>query len=152
MDIGLKFDCNSVNADEGYLLTEKQYKAIELLVEGELSKTKIAEQLGITRTTLHRRINDDRFATELQECSCEKKRQAQNFINSKALIAAKRYWALSECGDNRTKCAVLKDWLDRSTGKPNSKVSVEDLRQEQKEDFDIQAALAEIEKELQDTK
>lgn len=143
MDIGLKNDCEKVDPNEGYLLTEKQYKAIELLLEGNLPNTKIAEELGINRRTLQRWKNDKRFQAELQECTNENKRQTQNYINSKSLLAAKKLWALTDCGDNRTKYAALQDWLNRSIGKPQTKMIVEDNRDTQ-EDFDIQAALERI--------
>ena len=140
MDIGLKVDCNSVDADDGYMLTAQQYKAIEMLIDGGFSKTKIAEELGINRRTISRWCKDERFMAELQECADETKRQTINYINSKALLAAKKYWALTDSGDTRTKCAVLQDWLNRSVGKPNSKVELTDNREVQ-EDYDIQAAM-----------
>lgn len=144
MDIGLKKDCNSAKPDEGYCLTEQQYKCIEMLLDGELSKVDIAKELDISRPTLYRWLKDDRFLSELQELTNEQKRQTQNYINSKALMAAKKLWALTDSSDTRTKCAVLQDWLNRSVGKPAAKMEIEDKR-EHSEDYDIQEALERIE-------
>lgn len=143
MDIGLKLN---ENLSDAYLLTEQQYRAIEMLINGELTHSQIADEVGVHRNTICRWLRDDRFVAELQECANEKKRQTMNFINSKSLIAAKKLWALTDSGDTRTKCAVLQDWLNRAIGKPNSKVEITDNR-EQQEDYDIESAMKRLENE-----
>lgn len=139
LDLGLKRDCNDAYND-GYLLTEQQYKAVELLIEGEFTKTEVAKKVGISRNTLHRWLRDDRFVAELREIAEENKRQTIDYINSKSLLAAKRYWALSESGDTRTKEAVLRNWLDRSVGKPKANIEIE-TEKATKSDYDINEAL-----------
>lgn len=150
MDVGLKNDSNLVDDNEGYCLNEKQIKCIELLLEGELSATKIAEIVGVDRRTISRWKKDKRFIAELQECSNEVKRQTQNYINSKSLLAAKKLWALTDSGDTRTKVTALKDFLDRSIGKPQGKITIEDNKVEH-DDFDIQAELDRMEDKEDDS-
>ena len=144
LDIGLKKDCQSVKPDEDYALTEQQYKCIEMLISGELDKSAICRKLGISRPTIYRWLRDDRFLAEVRELTDENKRQTLDYINSKSLIAAKKLWALTDSGDTRTKCAVLQDWLNRSIGKPKTKMEIEDKR-EDAEDYDIKEALERIE-------
>lgn len=146
MDFGLKNSGKNIDPNEPYALSEKQYKAIELLIQGELQKGQIAEEIGIHRNTLTKWLKDERFLAELEECAAETKRQTMNYINSKALIAAKKYWALTDSGDTRTKCAVLQDWLNRSVGKPNAKVELTDNRDVQ-EDYDIEDAMKRLQEE-----
>jgi len=150
MDVGLKNDSNLVDDNEGYCLNEKQIKCIELLLEGELSATKIAEIVGVDRRTISRWKKDKRFQAELLECSNEVKRQTQNYINSKSLLAAKKLWALTDSGDTRTKVTALKDFLDRSIGKPQGKITIEDNKVEH-DDFDIQAELDRMEDKEDDS-
>ena len=145
-DIGLKYDCVDENAPDDYLLTAKQYNAIELLLSGE-DKSSVARSVGVSRQTLYRWLKDDRFVAELTDCTTEKKRQTINYINSKALIAAKKYWALTDCGDNRTKMGVLKDWLNRAIGAPASNVEITETK-DSSDDFDLDKALKQIQADM----
>ena len=58
-------------------------------------------------------------------------------------MAAKKLWALTDCEDKRVKVEVLRDWLNRSMGKPTAKVEMQDNRTES-DDFDFKAAIKEI--------
>lgn len=49
------------NTYDDYNLTEAQVKACVLLAEGKTPKTKIADDLGISRSTLYGWLNDDEF-------------------------------------------------------------------------------------------
>lgn len=128
------------------LLTAKQYQAIELLVEG-LDKTAIAKTVGVSRQALYKWLKNDKFVAELTEATNEKKTQTINYINSKALLAAKKYWALTDCGDNRTKMGVLKDWLNRAIGAPTSNTEITET-QDTSDDFDLNKALERIKKDM----
>ena len=146
MDVGLKKDCNTVDDNEGYCLNKKQLKCIELLLEGELPTTKIAEIIGVDRRTISRWKKDKRFSAELQECTNETKRQAQHYIDSRTLLAVKKLWALTDSGDVRTKEKAIIEWINRSLGKPQQIVTVANGGDNQT-DFDIQAELAKMEDE-----
>lgn len=128
------------------LLTARQYQAIELLVEG-LDKTAIAKTVGVSRQALYKWLKNDKFVAELTEATNEKKTQTINYINSKALLAAKKYWALTDCGDNRTKMGVLKDWLNRAIGAPTSNTEITET-QDTSDDFDLNKALERIKKDM----
>lgn len=133
-----------VNYDE-YKFSKKKRKAVELLINGDLTRSQIAEELGITRTTLYRWMNDERFQAELQKETDQIKRQAALFIDRKALKAAQKLWELTECGDNRTKDSAVNSILNRSIGKANTNITIEDNRENK--GFDLDAALAAIKAE-----
>lgn len=122
-------------------LTKKKQKALQLLIEGELGKAEIAKEIGVHRQTLWKWEKDPLFAAELQRQTEQMKTRAINYLNNKALVAAKKYWELTDCADNRTKANVLEDVLNRSIGKANTPISVEETTSE---GFDLKAALAEI--------
>ena len=123
-----------------YKFTKKKQKAVELLIEGDLTKKEIAEELGIARQTLHKWMNDERFQAELQKQTDQIKRQAALFIDRKALKAAQKLWELTECGDNRTKDSAVNSILNRSIGKANTNITIEDNRENKC--FDLAGALA----------
>lgn len=127
-------------------LNKRQLKAVEMLLNGELSKQDICEKLDISKMTLWRWEHDDVFQAELKKGTDELKAQAKRYIDSKAMQAAKKYWELAETADNRTKEAVLDNMLNRSIGRATTNISIEDNRDE--DGFDLQAALAEIRAEL----
>lgn len=130
-----------VNYDE-YKFSKKKRKAVELLINGDLTRSQIAEELGITRTTLYRWMNDERFQAELQKETDQIKRQAALYIDRKAFAAAKKLWELTECGDNRTKDSAVNSILNRSIGKANTNITIEDNRENK--GFDLAGALAAI--------
>lgn len=146
MEKGSKIVNRAKPIDEIDGLTAVQLKAIELLLDGELNKGQIAKEIGVHRNSITNWLKNDMFKAALEECATEKKKQTINFINSKALEAAQKYWALTDCGDNKTKCAVLQDWLNRAVGKPNSKVEFTDTRENQ-EDYDIESAMKRLQEE-----
>lgn len=125
-----------------YKFTKKKQKAVELLINGDLTKKEIAEELGITRQTLYKWMNDERFQAELQKQTDQIKRQAALFIDRKALKAAQKLWELTECGDNRTKDSAVNSILNRSIGKANTNITIEDNRENK--GFDLAGALAAI--------
>ena len=127
-------------------LTKKQHKAVELLLNGDLNKTEICSALGISKMTLWRWENDDRFQAELKKETDELKAQAINYINRKAVEAAKKYWELAETADNGTKEKALNSILNRSIGKASTNITIDDKRDD--DGFDLQSALAEIRAEL----
>ena len=125
-------------------LSELQIKCIEYLSSGKYPKTEIARILGIDRTTIYRWCKNDDFVAELNEATEDKKRQAINYINSKAYEAAVEYWKLCEqTTDKRTKEKALSGWLDRALGKSRQFVQFEDKR-DLSDDYDIQGALQEL--------
>lgn len=130
---------------DNYKFTKKKQKAVELLIEGDLTKTEIAKELGITRQSLHRWMNEKRFQEELQKQTDQIKRQAALFIDRKALKAAQKLWELTECGDNRTKDSAVNSILNRSIGKANTNITIEDSRENK--GFDLAGALAAIKAE-----
>lgn len=142
-------DLSPLNYDE-YKFSKRKRKAVELLINGDLTRTEIAAELGITRTTLYRWMNDARFQAELQKETDQIKRQAALFIDRKAYQAAKKLWELAECGDNRTKVNAVDSILNRSIGKANTNITIEDNRENK--GFDLMAALAEIESEKHENK
>lgn len=87
-------------------------------------------------------MNDERFQAELQKETDQIKRQAALYIDRKAFAAAKKLWELTECGDNRTKDSAVNSILNRSIGKANTNITIDDKRNAN--GFDLVAALAEI--------
>ena len=87
-------------------------------------------------------MNDERFQAELQKQTDQIKRQAALFIDRKALKAAQKLWELTECGDNRTKDSAVNSILNRSIGKANTNITIEDNRENK--GFDLAGALAAI--------
>ena len=140
----------SLSADNIFKITEKQQKAVELLACGQYTKKQIADELGIAPKTLWQWGKGEEFQAALKEAELEHKRRTLAFINSKAYDAAVELWKIcQQSTDHRTKEKALAAWLDRALGKPAqvTNVTVDDKTKTQ-DDFDIEAALAELKEQI----
>lgn len=126
-------------------LTEKQWEAVQMLLEGQLSKGEIADKLGIHRNTLTNWLRMDNFNAAVDECASEKYRQMVRYIGSKAPIALARLWKLAESSSDKRVCREIYTYfVDRAMGKVTAKIEMDDKRTNE-EDYNIMEALERIE-------
>ena len=140
----------SLDSGKVFNLSEKQEKAIEYLSTGKYTKREIAKELGVTPKTLWYWGKGEEFQAALKAAEDDQKRRTLAFINSKAYDAAVELWQIClSSKDHRTKEKALAAWLDRALGKPAqvTNVTVDDKSKTQ-DDFDIEAALAELKEQI----
>jgi transposase len=121
-------------------LTQQQLIAAQLIASGELDKTEIAKTVGVSRTSLYNWLNkNEEFKAEVNRLKHEVKSLGENLIAGKLVEAVKNYWQLIETTqDNRVKAEGYKYFIDRSLGKPTSKVDFEaGMKKEETVDEDI---------------
>jgi len=108
------------------MLDEKKLLAIQLLIEGNLSKTEIAEKCNKSRTWLYEYvINDYECKAELDRRLRDIKTLGEKEFNAKLGMAIDEYWKLIQTTqDTRTKEKALAYWIDRSLGKTATKIEV----------------------------
>jgi len=124
-------------------ITKKQLKCVEMLIKGEQTRTDIAKELGISRDTLYKWMKKDEFQAALQKRTDEIKRQAIQYLDSKSLDAAHKLWEVAESDkDTRSKLEAVNSVLNRSLGKGNQNITIEDNRENK--GFDLAGALAAI--------
>lgn len=127
-------------------MTKKKLKAVEMLIKGDLTRTDIAKELGISRDTLYRWMKEEEFMAALQKRTEQIKRQAIQFLDSKSYDAACTLWKVAESDkDTRSRLDAVNSILNRSIGKANQNITIEDNRENK--GFDLDAALAAIKAE-----
>ncbi|MGF7057200.1 phBC6A51 family helix-turn-helix protein [Brassicibacter mesophilus] len=127
------------------MLDQQKILAIQLLVDGELSRTDIAKKVGVSRQALYNWLDNDEFKAELNRRIQDRKVLCEKIIDSKLQDAVDKLWELQLSTQNsRVKAEVLKYFIDRALGKPASKLEMNDSR-ENKENITDNDILANIE-------
>lgn len=127
-------------------MTKRKLKAVEMLIKGDLTRTDIAKELGISRDTLYRWMKEEEFMAALQKRTEQIKRQAIQFLDSKSYDAACKLWEVAENDrDTRSRLDAANSILNRSIGKANQNITIEDNRENK--GFDLAGALAAIKAE-----
>ncbi len=100
------------------MLSAKQRKCIELLVQGELSQKEIAEEIKVSEQTICNWKKNDEFRSEYDNLMrvCIQSFAAKAFQTQKRLLNAK---------SEMVRYMVSKDILDRAGYKPIEKIEAE---------------------------
>lgn len=108
------------------MLDDKKILAIELLVDGELTKTEIAKRVGRSRNALYLWLDDDEFKAELDKRLQGRKSFVQKIIDGKLeFVMDKLYELAADSSNKRVQAQVCQYLADRSLGKPTSKHEIE---------------------------
>lgn len=106
-------------------LTQRHRKAIEMLIEGELSIDEIARNVKTTRQTLHNWRKDPDFEQEYNEQLNEIERRTKRRISRMVDAALTRQELILEKSRNDNAAAmVAKDILDRAGYAPDNSINV----------------------------
>ena len=106
------------------MLNETQIECIRLLVKGT-TKTDIAKELHINRTTVYDWLKLEEFKAELDKCQQEYLDSAIYKLKRAAPVAAdKLLELLSHSTFDKVKLDAAINVLDRTTGKATTKVEV----------------------------
>lgn len=99
------------------MLTAKQKKCLELLVNGEMSQKEIAEQIKVSEQTICNWKKNSEFVAEYEDLMrvCIQSFAAKAFQTHKKLLSAK---------SEMVRYMTAKDILDRAGFKPTEKVDV----------------------------
>lgn len=112
------------------MLDRRKLEAIELLVDGVETKKDIAEQIGVSRTTLYDWLKDPEFLLELGKSEQAAKHFTQQKINRKKDRLVEIIHEIAESSANdMARLNAAKDLLDRGHGKATSKVQFEEMTQ-----------------------
>ena len=100
------------------MLSAKQRKCLELLVQGELSQKEIAEEIKVSEQTICNWKKNDEFRSEYDNLMrvCIQSFAAKAFQTQKRLLNAK---------SEMVRYMVSKDILDRAGYKPTEKIEAE---------------------------
>lgn len=124
------------------MLTDKQNKAINMLFEG-MDKTRIAEELGISRTTLYKWFKDDDFIAERHRREQEFCKNALSDLKGNAKKLLDEVEKLAYTADSEAiRLQALQSLLDRIFGKASTKSEIS-IEKTTEKDIDL--------KELEDT-
>ncbi|WP_051263266.1 phBC6A51 family helix-turn-helix protein [Tuberibacillus calidus] len=108
------------------ILDDRKILAIELLADGEYTKTEIAKKCGIARQTLYDWLDNDLFRAELDRRLQQKKSLVQKKIDGKLdFVIEKLYELANDSSNKRVQAQVLQYLADRALGKPTSKHEIE---------------------------
>lgn len=107
-------------------LAKRQYYAIELMIEGDLTMDEIAKCVKVSRRTLYNWLDDEDFKSaydeQLNEIERKIRRRIANMAD-KALDAQERI--LSKSKNDVAAASVAADVLDRAGYKPDTAVKLE---------------------------
>lgn len=96
-------------------ITKRHRKAIELLIDGKLTKEEIAKIVNVSRTTLYNWLADDNFNEELEEQIAEIDRLTRTRIRNMTKKALDRQEKILDHSKNDIAAAsVASDVLDRA--------------------------------------
>lgn len=100
------------------MLSKKQIKCIELLVQGEMTQKEIAEEIKVSEQSICNWKKNDEFRSEYDNLMrvCIQSFAAKAFQTQKKLLNAK---------SEMVRYMVSKDILDRAGFKPTEKVDAE---------------------------
>ena len=103
-------------------------RCIEMMIEDSMEITKIAKELGVSRTTIYNWMKDERFKAELDKNEQDIKTRVNRVIVHRLPEAIEKLWALTNSTDGRTKLKATKEWVDRGLGKVSTAMTIEDKR------------------------
>ena len=106
------------------MLTEKQDKAITMLIEGQ-TKTAVANELKISRTTLYKWLDDKEFTAEMHRRGQKMCDEALNDakLDVKKLLGELKKMALTSENEN-IKLTAINSLLDRVLGKATARQEI----------------------------
>lgn len=106
-------------------ITKRHSEAIELLVEGTLTKEQIAKSVRVSRSTLYKWLKDEDFNAEYEYRLEEIERQTRARIRRMTVKALDRQEKILDTGRNDMAAAsVAADVLDRAGYAPEDNVNV----------------------------
>ena len=106
-------------------ITKRHNEAIELLIDGELTKEQIAKSVRVSRSTLYKWLEDKDFNEEYQERLNEIERQTRARIRNMTAKALDRQEQILDTSRNDMAAAsVAADVLDRAGYAPEDNVNV----------------------------
>jgi len=121
------------------VINEKKSLAIELLIEGNMTKEDIAKRCDRSRQWLYMQvINDEECKAELNRRLQAIKTHAENKFNGKLDLAVDKMWEIinSEV-DTRTREKALEYWIDKTMGKNTAKVEIDNIDKDKSDVDDI---------------
>ncbi|SDJ76485.1 phBC6A51 family helix-turn-helix protein [Salimicrobium halophilum] len=108
------------------MLDERQMRAIEYVAEGQLNRSDIAKRVGISRPTLYKWLDDDEFVSEVNSRLQKERGLAEKKIDAKLDFAVGKLYEIAQDNSNRrVQADVLKYLVDRSLGKPTTKLDLD---------------------------
>lgn len=106
-------------------ITKRHRKAIELMINGNLSKEEIAKIVKVSRSTLYNWLADEDFTEELEEQNAEIERLTRARIRNMTKKALDRQEKILEYSKNDMAAAsVASDVLDRAGFNPDDNLNI----------------------------
>ena len=116
------------------MLNEQKMRAIDLVAEGELNKSEVAHRVGISRPTLYKWLDDEEFTAEVNSRLHKERVLAERKIDAKLDFAVGKLYEIAQDDSNRrVQADVLRYLVDRSLGKPTTKLDLETSINENKD-------------------
>lgn len=107
------------------MLDDKKLLAIELLADGSLTKTAIAQQINCSRQSLYNWMEDPEFVESLDKRLQSRKKFVEKMIDGKLEFVVDELLNLAiNCDNSRVKADILKYLADRALGKTTQRVDV----------------------------
>ncbi|MEC1780065.1 phBC6A51 family helix-turn-helix protein [Schinkia azotoformans] len=107
------------------MLNDKQLLAIELIAEGEFTKTEIATKCNTSRQSIYNWLSSDEFITALDDRLQNRKKFVEKMFDGKLEFVIDKLYELAKDDSNkRVQAQVLQYLADRSLGKTPSKHEV----------------------------
>jgi transposase len=132
-------------------LTEKQNEVIDLLIMGNLSKEKIAQQVGVASKTVYNWLNNNgEFKAELQRrtevFNDSRMTEAQNKLSIYLDMAIRNIAEIANDKDNPKRFEANKYIVDRKLGNTTAKVeqTIEDKSKANDKKEDVNELLEEL--------
>lgn len=118
------------------MIDERKIKLIELIIEGSLNKTQMAEQIGVSRQCLYDWMAQDEWVAEYDRRLQEIKTNANKLFNAKLDNVIDEWYKMmmDESCEKRTRAKLMVDWVDRSLGKATSRLEVTENKPEEYSD------------------
>ena len=113
------------------MIDERKIKLIELIIEGSLNKTQMAEQIGVSRQCMYDWMAQSEWIAEYDRRLQEIKTNANKLFNAKLDNVIDEWYKMmmDESCEKRTRAKLMVDWVDRSLGKPTSRLEVTENNQ-----------------------
>ncbi|MEA4926317.1 MAG: phBC6A51 family helix-turn-helix protein [Syntrophomonadaceae bacterium] len=118
------------------MLDQRKIKLIELIIEGSLNKTQMAEQIGVSRQCMYEWMGQDEWIAEYDRRLQEIKTNANKLFNAKLNNVIDEWYRMmmDESCEKRTRAKLMVDWVDRSLGKATSRLEVTENKPEEYND------------------
>jgi transposase-like protein len=108
------------------MLDQKKLTAIELLIRGDMSKTDIAEKVGIHRTTLYGWLDDEEFKKAFNDTLQKIKLYGENTIKAHLEKSVNNIFVLANTSESeKIRFEANQYLIDRVLGKTTSKQELE---------------------------